>query len=691
MKQKFTLFLLFATILANAQQKPSQQWLDQKYSMFIHFGLYSVYGGVYNGQPVRRGYSEQIQSHGGIFSDWYANTAREFNPVEWNPDEIVKLAKDAGMRSIVFTSKHHDGFCMYHSRYTRYNIVDATPYKRDLMKELADACRRGGIEFSVYYSLIDWNFPHAYPISSHNADPLTEEHYRFNLKQVEEIMTNYGDISEIWFDMGSLTPEQSRGLYELVNRLQPQCMISGRLGNDYVDFAVMADNEYPDYKLEVPWQTAASIFHETWGYRSWQKRGEVKPKVEEKISSLVKVICRGGNYLLNIGPRGDGSVVKFERDVLQGVGKWVKQNAEAIYGTKATPFDKPFAWGNVTMKGNDLFAFVEDLPASQQIELQRVTGKVSEVRLLASGELCNFSQKGGVIKVELPKKSSEEFIPVIRIRFENGFTVTPSIIVTGNRLSPQNAVPLFGHSSLNYYGGYKSLIGYDWKVSRSKGKVFPKLLYTDSERGRSIDIEIDGRRQHIVLDGSNPTTVKLEKSRVKWGNLYRKPGKGVFGYVEEEGLPLVNVGAAGSGWKPVIGFRYGEIYTEAIQLRESILFLQEIESEKEQTIAVELGSGNGVYVLLNGAYITAHLSPQKVKYGKEVLLLPLRKGLNQLIIKQYNGYEEELAYSLQPLDEWTIYSLQLPETRITQSVSVRAADAESKVAPLRMNNLMIIR
>ena len=114
MKQKFTLFLLFATILANAQQKPSQQWLDQKYSMFIHFGLYSVYGGVYNGQPVRRGYSEQIQSHGGIFSDWYANTAREFNPVEWNPDEIVKLAKDAGMRSIVFTSKHHDGFCMYH-------------------------------------------------------------------------------------------------------------------------------------------------------------------------------------------------------------------------------------------------------------------------------------------------------------------------------------------------------------------------------------------------------------------------------------------------------------------------------------------------------------------------------------------------------------------------------------------------
>ena len=250
-----------------AQQKPSQQWLDQKFSMFIHFGLYSVYGGVYDGKPVERGYSEQIQSFAGIFSDWYGNTAKQFNPTKWNPDEIVKLAKDAGMRSIVFTSKHHDGFCMYHSQYTDFNIVDATTYGRDLMKELADACKRGGVDFAVYYSLIDWNYPHAYPISSHNADPLTDEHYEFNKKQVEEIMTNYGDISEIWFDMGSLTPAQSKDLYDLVNRLQPQCMISGRLGNDYVDFSVMPDNKYPDYKLGIPWQTAASMFDETWGYR----------------------------------------------------------------------------------------------------------------------------------------------------------------------------------------------------------------------------------------------------------------------------------------------------------------------------------------------------------------------------------------------------------------------------------------
>ncbi|MDD4009097.1 MAG: alpha-L-fucosidase, partial [Fermentimonas sp.] len=258
MKSKFSLKLKIITILflcvlpltAKVKHdtqiiKPSKEWIEQKFSMFIHFGLYSVYGGVYEDNPVKLGYSEQIQSFAGIFSDWYGETANEFNPVKWNPDSVVALAKAAGMKSIIFTSKHHDGFCMYHSAYTDFNIVDATPYSKDLMKELADACRRGGIGFGVYYSLIDWHYPHAYPISSHNADPLTDEHYEFNLKQVEEIMTNYGDISEIWFDMGSLTPTQSKGLYDLVNRLQPNCMISGRLGNDYVDFAVMADNEYP--------------------------------------------------------------------------------------------------------------------------------------------------------------------------------------------------------------------------------------------------------------------------------------------------------------------------------------------------------------------------------------------------------------------------------------------------------------
>ena len=694
MKLKTTLILCCCAVLLSAQEKPSQEWLDRKFSMFIHFGLYSVYGGVYEGEPVTRGYSEQIQSFAGIFSDWYGNTANEFDPVNWNPDSIVSLAKEAGMGSIVFTSKHHDGFCMYHSAHTDYNIVDATPYGRDLMKELAEACERGGIAFGVYFSLIDWHFPQAYPISSHNADPLTPEHYAFNLKQVEEIMTNYGSLSEIWFDMGSLTPEQSKGLYELVNRLQPQCMISGRLGNDYVDFSVMGDNEYPDYQIGVPWQTAASMFDETWGYRSWQERGEVQPKVREKIESLIKVVSRGGNFLLNIGPKGDGAVVEFEREVLLEIGKWVRSNSEAIYGTHANPFHQPFAWGDITTKEGNLFAFVERMPASGKIELSGFNGKVSGVSLLSSGDLLPYSQNKEQLEIDLSAVSAGEAIPVLKITFEDGYSVIPPSVVTDGILTPRNAVCLFGHSSLNYYAGYKSIIGYDWMLRSRKSSVSPQITFTDNEKGRKVELEIDGRKQSVTLEADASETARLSRSSVKWGNLYRKPGRGVFGNVEEEGIPWVDVNAAGSRWVAVDDFLYGESHTEHILPRASVIFLQELESTREQTAAVKIESGNAVYILLNGEYITAHFSPERIKQQEEIVLLPLKKGRNQLIIKYYNGFGKELTYGITPLNEWTVYTQKLSPVTLGRGdehrISIRSVDSSSNVSPLRLNNINLI-
>lgn len=674
---------LMATMLS-AQQKPSQEWLDQKFSMFIHFGLYSEYGGVYDGKPVERGYSEQIQSFAGIFSDWYGNTASKFNPVKWNPDEIVKLAKDTGMKSIVFTSKHHDGFCMYHSQYTDFNIVDATPYAKDMMKELAEACERGGIGFGVYYSLIDWHYPQAYPISSHNADPITPEHYAFNMKQVEEIMTEYGPISEIWFDMGSLTLEQSKGLYDLVNRLQPNCMISGRLGNDYVDFAVMADNEYPEYKLGLPWQTAASMFNETWGYRSWQERGSVQDKVDEKIASLVKVVSRGGNYLLNIGPRGDGSVVEFERDVLLEMGKWLKSNSEAIYASQPNPFDHPFTFGDMTTDGNSLYAFINK-PVSE-VEIESFIGKVKEVTLLATNKSLNYTQTKNSLSVQLPQGDLVGPMAVVKIAFDNDYATIPSSIVSGKVLTPQNANPLFGHSSLNYYAGYKSLIGYDWTLKSDRKQTSPKIIYTDSEIGRIIELSTKNETQKVSLDVSNPKTIKLDNNSVAWGNLYRKPGRGVFGNMPEEGNGDVVIDEA---WKQVSNFTYGTSITEKILPRASIVFLQEIQSNKEQTIAVEVESGNAAYILLNGEYVTAHFSPNRIKAQKEIVLLPLKKGENQLVIKLYNGFDKELTYSINPLTEWTQYTKSIPTMGIGNSVRVKASDTDSPVSPLRLNNVTV--
>lgn len=693
MRLKTVISLILISTIVSAQQKPSQKWIDQKYSMFIHFGLYSAYGGVYEGEPVKRGYSEQIQSFAGIFSDWYGNSANNFNPLNWNPDEIVALANNAGMKSIVLTSKHHDGFCMYHSKYTDFNIVDATPYGKDLMKDLVDACKRGGIDFGVYYSLIDWHYPHGYPISSHNADPLTDEHYQFNLKQVEEIMTNYGEISEIWFDMGSLTPTQSKGLYELVYSLQPNCMISGRLGNDYVDFAVMADNEYPEYKMGIPWQTAASMFDETWGYRSWQERGEVDHKVEEKISSLIKVISRGGNFLLNIGPRGDGSVVEFEKDVLHKIGIWVQQNSEAIYGTNANPFYFSAKWGDITSSSNALYAFITNTPESKKIKIEGFTGKINSVNLLASGENVPFTQNREALEINVSDISSDVLIPVVKISFENGYTIQPETIVTDRVLNSYNTMPLFGHSSLNYYAGYKSLIGYDWALKTAKRSVTPEIEFTDSEIGRKVELQIDNDVHSIILKSDNKETVRTANKSTKWGNTYRKSGRGVFGFVEEEGVAVVDLNATDSRWRQVSDFKYGKVYSEPIIERQSVIFLQEIESLQDNTVAVKIRGGNAMYMLLNGKYITAHFSPERIKDQEEIVLLPLNKGVNQLIVKYYNGFDTELTYSITPLEEWQQYSIKLPSFAIKRNdihnISLRSDDAISSVSPLRMNNITL--
>ncbi|MDE5638897.1 MAG: alpha-L-fucosidase, partial [Odoribacter sp.] len=537
---KIIFLFLLGSQLAYGQLKPDSVWMNQKFSMFIHWGLYSQLGGVWNGKPVVSGYSEQIQSHGGIFSDWYAGVARDFNPVDWDADAIVELAKNAGMKSIVFTSKHHDGFCMYHSRLTDYNIVDATPYKRDVMQELSEACQRQGMRFGVYFSLIDWHFPQAYPISSHNADPLTPEHYEYNLRQVEEIMTGYGPISEIWFDMGSLTPEQSRGLYVLVSRLQPQCMISGRLGNDCSDFSVMADNEYPDYKMGVPWQTAASFFDETWGYRSWQERGEVADKMNEKIKSLIKVVSRGGNYLLNIGPKGDGSIVPFEAQVLAGMGKWLGKYGEAIYGADANPFDYCPDWGDVTMKGNKLYLLVGKENRPERIALEGLRGKVKRAAYLGGESLNVAEEKGTWMVYPAVRSAIDSPVDVICVELEEGFEILPlHALVTGRTLTWENAVPVNAYSSMDYYTGFRSVIAYNWMIKSSAGQLKPVLFYTEEERGKKIVLTVDEKEREVVLDGG--TEVKMHSPVVRWGSIFRKRTGGLLGSIPEvtavDGVP----------------------------------------------------------------------------------------------------------------------------------------------------------
>lgn len=670
--KKILLLLTSCLIISQAVIASNRQnsWHDNKYSMFIHFGLYSVYGGVYEGKPVTRGYSEQIQSFAGIFSDWYADTALKFNPTLFDADKIVALAKEAGMRSIVLTTKHHDGFCLFKTATTSYNTYDSTPCKRDFVKELADACQRGGINFGMYYSIIDWNYPHAYPISSHNADFITPQHHEFSKQQITELLTNYGNVSELWFDMGSNTPQQSRELYELVHKLQPNCMVSGRVGNGWYDFAVMADNTYPEGALQAPWQSAASMFDETWSYRSWQERGDVTTKVMEKLRSLINVVSHGGNFLLNIGPRGDGSIVEFESDVLKRIGTWLKKNGNAIYATKASPFREQFGWGTATRKDNKLHLILSgNYPENGIIELNLPKYKL----LKSEGNLMSASMKGNKLVVNLSKESYDnKDIQVVTLTFDR--EVLPQAGTHTTRIAN------YSYDCFDYYSNYRSTVSYEWVFPKNTKKV--ALTYTPEELGKEITLN----SQQVKLEGGKAITLKIDP-KTQWGKRYIcGPEFNVFDRASsiEANLNKTPLRKGGE-WREI----NDEKITLPVNLIEDYYLMQTIESPKAQDILLDVAAGNAIELFVNGVSVMKHNNPYRCKYREEKVLVHLEKGSNQIILRAYNRFEKETTLLLRPSDEQVIYKQHVILNTPADRVKVRRTDLATQHTDTELHNLQV--
>jgi len=656
MKQK-SIFLSLIILLFNSvvfgQHDPKvlKDWQDQKYSMFIHFGVYSVLGGVWQGKPSYRNVSEQIQAHAGIYSDDYEKVAKTFDPEKWNADSIVSLAKRAGMRSIVITSKHHDGFCMFKTNTTDFNMVDATPYKRDILKELSEACKRGGLRFGLYFSLIDWHFPQASPISSSNSDYITPEHVELNKRQITELLTNYGPISELWFDMGSQNADESKELRDLVHKLQPNCMIGSRIGNDMGDFNVMGDNQEPDYVIGVPWQSPASFFDETWGYRSFQKRGKEEDKMREKLTSLIRVTSRGGNFLLNIGPKGDGSVVEFERDVLLSIGKWLDKNKEAIYGTDPDPFHISFKWGSLTSRPNKIYLHLLTAPENGQIILPGLTGKIKNITVLGEKGKPKYSQSAEGVKITVPGglDVAKEF-KVIAVEFVNGFKVPPANILVDEKkpliLNGHNAFKHYSSSGIDYSNRYQSTVEESWTLAPVQNETLvPTLYFTENEKEKSIDLEINGKTSVIALNSGVSENLKNNTAGVNWGpiyqsgSLYSGPG-GVHGNLKDLDISKPWPGEKDKAWEQKSEWKNGLTYEVPADRNTATYLLQEITSDGDQPYLVGITSGDAVTVSLNGQILDEHNNPFKVKMMKDVILLPLKKGKNQLIVKFYNGFEK---------------------------------------------------
>ena len=668
-------FVLFLVILLTGNQlfgqvspEALQQWENRKYSMFIHWGIYAELGGVWNGQQISRGLSEQIQAHAGIYSDTYAQVAKRFNPVKWNPDSVVLLAKQAGMRSIVFTSKHHDGFCMFHSNHTDFNIVDATPYKRDVLKELSEACARHGIKFGLYFSLIDWHYPQASPISSHNSDFITPEHFEFNKKQVTELLTNYGPVSELWFDMGSHSFDQSLEMRNLVHSLQPECMIGSRLGNDMNDFMVMGDNQEPNYIIGVPWQSPASFFHETWGYRSWQVRGSEADKIREKLISLIRVCSRGGNFLLNIGPRGDGSVVEFEKNVLLSIGRWLDRNSDAIYGTMPDPFHIPFEWGAVTSRNDKLYLHIMAQPKDGQIVLPGLDGKIVKVNILEDDTPCAYHKDNKGITVVLPATiKPEEEIKVIEITFEDSFKVPPINIIPYTKslvLNQHNAFKYYSNSGIDYNSRYQSTIQEEWTlIANTSGAHTPVLLYSDQEKDRVVELNLNGQNEKIVLKGDNEVILKNNTAALTWSPIYfigplSSGIDGISGQTIDIDIEKP-WGRNNRTWEQP-GWENNQTYTLPADRSQAWYMLQEITSPADQQILVSITSGDAVTVLLNGKTLVLHNNPFKKEYMKDVVLLDLKKGKNQLLVKVFNCFQKEVRMGIDTQVPQRVYHKKLP-------------------------------
>ncbi len=324
------------------------------YGLFMHWGLYSQLAGQWKGKTYY-GIGEWIMhpAMAGIPVPEYMEVAKTFNPDRFDAKAIVQMAKDAGMTYVIITSKHHEGFAMFKSA-NPFNIVDATPFHRDPMKELAEACREAGLGFGFYYSHNqDWTAPGGHGGPKQNADgsPATFKQY-FRQKcypQVKEICTQYGPLEVVWFDTpGKMPRECVVELHDLVRATQPKALLGSRIGYGMGDYESLGDMEVPPEKVGGLWETCDTS-NDSWAY-AWYDTNWKDPR--EILRRLVSTVARGGNYLLNCGPDGKGQIPEQNQKFLREAGVWIRANPEVIYGAGPSPWNCAMPWGDVTMQGD---------------------------------------------------------------------------------------------------------------------------------------------------------------------------------------------------------------------------------------------------------------------------------------------------------------------------------------------------
>ncbi len=411
-------------------------WREARFGMFVHWGLYAVPAGEYDGRQYG-GVSEWIMNSANIPRADYEKYTSDFNPQNFDADHWIKTAKNAGMKYFVITSKHHDGFCIFDAPNSKYDVVDATPYGKDTLKALSEACRRHGVKFCTYYSIMDWHHPTQLPSKVEDGRPTwnptrlkegqKEAYTEYMKAQLHSLITEY-ETQLLWFDgewPDWWTNEDGQALYEWLRELSPSLIVNNRVGagrkgmsgfSEQGSFAGdfgTPEQEIPAEGAGLSWESCMTM-NDSWGFKredhNWKSATEL-------IHNLIDIASKDGNYLLNIGPKADGTIPAASIERLQAIGEWMSTNGESIYGTSAAPTPQP-EWGRVTQRSDQgtLYLHVFNWPSDGKLSLEGLDGQVSRAVLLDGGTEVPIEDAGNALVLTLPPDAPDPIASVIRLQ-----------------------------------------------------------------------------------------------------------------------------------------------------------------------------------------------------------------------------------------------------------------------------------
>ena len=529
-------------------------WREGKFGMFVHWGVYSTTGGLYNGKKLPNS-AEWMMCRGKIPIAEYEQYAANFNPTKFDADKFVGLAKQAGMTYLVITAKHHDGFAMFASQAGDWDVVDRSPFGRDIMKELADACQKQDIKFGFYYSQAqDWHHPGGFGNGwDKTIKRVSSDEYVMNkaVPEVKQLLTDYGPIGIFWWDTPRKMTKESFDALHSLTKLQSDVITNDRLGADY-------PGDYKTFERHIPdrapagkdWEVCMPISG-SWGY----KIGDDNFKsTKTLIRNLIEIASLGGNYLLNVSPTGEGILLPQAVERLEAVGEWMKVNGESIYGTKASPMGE-LEWGRCTSKESNgettLYFHVYDWPTDGKLLVPGLKNAVQSVSLLDGGSELKAQLSDEGVMVSLPGKAPDEYASVITMKVSGTLEVEAVLPTVGKdgklaltadqayinnnegsknaAVKQHNDVPHIGYwvdNEASVEWGFHARVPGEYEVRAELSVDVPKTKFDVGVAGQSLSVEVESTGGYgkykkktlgtINIDQAGDHTLRVKPDAPNW-------------------------------------------------------------------------------------------------------------------------------------------------------------------------------